>query len=120
MHLANYRAAFDLPCRARIVPADRVAITYERRDRLSELPGLLAAGAGFAVIDLQAYRVHLENDRLPFCGNFIRYFAAEAAPDIVRLTAITAVRTRPIAPISPNGRAYTIGHIDCPSAAFTA
>jgi hypothetical protein len=58
------------------VSAHRDAITYERRDRLSEFPGHFPAGAGFAVIDLQAYRVHLENDRLPFCGNFIRNFAA--------------------------------------------
>jgi len=69
-HLAHHRAAVAvLPAWPRVVPANRLAVEKERRDRLAELPRELAARIGLALVDLSPLRMERRDDGLPRRGN---------------------------------------------------
>ena len=60
-----------LPVRPGIVPANRLALGQQRRDRLAEGPGGLAVGAGLALVDLRALGVDAEHDCLAGRGDSV-------------------------------------------------
>src|SRR3954447_26820386 len=65
--LCDDRAAVHvLPIRSGVVPADRLAIEKQRRDRLAEGPGELAVRACLALIDLRAFGVKGRDRGLAF------------------------------------------------------
>ena len=63
----------QLPARAGEVPADRLAVDQQRRNRLAELPDELAVRAGLAVVDLRALGMDGRDHGFIRRGDRVRY-----------------------------------------------